>query len=56
MNLINCYHWDGRTLRVNGSIAPCGVGFPPAPSYEGYNYIQVDAGDNAQASIDWNEQ
>ena len=53
-NTIGCSNWGGRTIKVNGVVAPCvGVKATFAPAIDGYNYFEVSAGDVDFAAFVW---
>jgi hypothetical protein len=51
-NTVGCSEFTGRTLKVNGVAATCGVGATYTP-IGGYNYLEVSAGGSDFASISW---
>lgn len=53
IDYLACSNWDGREIRVNGVLESCWVKFPAAPAIGGWNYIEIEPGDNAMASLDW---
>jgi hypothetical protein len=53
-NTIGCSNFDGRTIKVNGVLAPCtGMKATFAPAIGGYNYFDVSAGTKDFASFVW---
>ena len=53
-NTIGCSNFDGRTIKVNGTLAPCtGMKATFAPAIDGWNYFDVSAGTLVYASFNW---
>jgi hypothetical protein len=51
-NNVGCSSFEGRTLKVNGMPATCGVAATYTP-IGGYNYLEVSAGGATYASLNW---
>jgi hypothetical protein len=52
-NTLTCSNWDGRTIKVNGVLAMCGVKTTFAPMIDGFNYFDVSAGKYDFAGFVW---
>lgn len=54
LDFVGCSNWDdARTVTVNGMLAACYTQMHfPAP-IGGYNYLEISAGENPKASINW---
>jgi hypothetical protein len=53
-NAVVCSNWGGRTLKVNGVLAPCNpMKQTFAPAISGYTYFDISAGDYSYAGIAW---
>ena len=48
-----CYGWDGRTIKVNGTVATCMVKTTFPAAIDGWNYFDVSAGTNEFAGFSW---
>jgi len=52
-NTLVCSSWDGRTVKVNGMTAACGVKTTFAPAIDGWNYFDISAGKYDYAQLGW---
>jgi hypothetical protein len=52
-NTLVCSNFAGRTIKVNGTVATCGVKTTFTPAIGGWNYFDVSAGTYSYASFGW---
>ena len=52
-NTVGCSNWGGRTLKVNGVTATCGIKTTFPAAIGGYNYFDVGPGTVDYGSFSW---
>jgi len=52
-NSIVCSSFDGRTVKVNGMLAVCGMKQTFAPAVDGWNYFDISPGMYTYVQLGW---